>query len=439
MKKIGLVSLGCAKNLVDSEMILGLLDKSRYILTNDPSEADYIIVNTCAFIEPSKKETIETIFEMLTYQNAKVIVVGCMAQRYKEVLQKEIPEIALFITIDEYPIFNEMLSILDKELDSKEGLDFKNRLISTKPFTAYLRIADGCNNRCTYCAIPLIRGNLKSREMDEIIEEAKGLAAKGVKELVVIAQDTTRYGEDLKSGANIEKLLKSLLKIEEFAYIRLLYLYPDEISDGLIDLIGSKKRLTPYFDIPIQHSENEVLKNMNRRGDKKFLLELFNKIKQRVPNSVIRTTIMVGFPGESEVDFDNLLKFVAEVGFDHLGAFTYSREEDTPAFSFLNQIDEGIKKERIDKLMKLQKKISYTKNKNHIGEIMEGIIVSKKGSQYLFRSYWNSPDEVDGNIYVNSGVELKDGQIVKVLITNAFVYDLAGDYVIDNPKQIKDN
>lgn len=432
MKKVGLVSLGCAKNLIDSEMILGLLDKNKYILTNDPKEADYIIINTCAFIEPSKKETIETIFEMLTYQNAKIIVVGCMAQRYKEILQKEIPEISLFITLDDYPVFNEKLSELDDELHSKEGLDFRNRLLSTKPFTAYLRIADGCNNCCSYCAIPLIRGNLKSREMDEIILEAKDLASKGVKELVIIAQDTTRYGDDLKSDANIEKLLKSLLKIEDFAYIRLLYLYPDEITDELIELIGSEKRLTPYFDIPIQHSENEVLKNMNRRGDKKFLLELFGKIKARVPNAILRTTIMVGFPGESETDFANLLEFVKEVEFDHLGAFTYSKEEDTAAHSFSNQIEEGVKKERIDKLMKLQKKISYHKNKAHIGEIMEGIIISKKGNQYLFRSYWNSPDEVDGNIYVNSDIALEEGQIVKVLITNAFVYDLAGEYVIDN-------
>lgn len=439
MKKVGLVSLGCAKNLIDSEMILGLLDKNKYILTNDPKEADYIIINTCAFIEPSKKETIETIFEMLTYQNAKIIVVGCMAQRYKEILQKEIPEISLFITLDDYPVFNEKLSELDDELHSKEGLDFRNRLLSTKPFTAYLRIADGCNNCCSYCAIPLIRGNLKSREMDEIILEAKDLAFKGVKELVIIAQDTTRYGDDLKSGANIEKLLKSLLKIEDFAYIRLLYLYPDEITDELIELIGSEKKLTPYFDIPIQHSENEVLRNMNRRGDKKFLLELFGKIKARVPNAILRTTIMVGFPGESETDFANLLEFVKEVEFDHLGAFTYSKEEDTAAHSFSNQIEEGVKKERIDKLMKLQKKISYHKNKAHIGEIMEGIIISKKGNQYLFRSYWNSPDEVDGNIYVNSDIALEEGQIVKVLITNAFVYDLAGEYVIDNEKQIKDN
>jgi ribosomal protein S12 methylthiotransferase len=432
MKKVGLISLGCAKNLVDSEMILGLLKKDEYLLTNAPEEADYIIINTCAFIEDSKKEAIENIFEMLKYKNAKVIVAGCMAERYKEVLEKEIPEIALFIPLRDYPRFNELLATLDKDLiNKKERLDFRNRVLSTKPFTAYIRISDGCNNRCSYCAIPLIRGNLRSRTTCDIVSEAKGLATKGVKELVVISQDTTRYGEDLKDGSNIVDLLKELLKIKQFEYIRLLYLYPDEISDELIDLIGSEQRLTPYFDVPIQHSETDVLLKMNRRGDKALLLNLFNKIKVKVPNAILRTTVMVGFPGETEEDFNNLLKFMEEVKFDHLGAFAYSREEDTPAYNYPNQISEKVKSYRLDKVMRLQKKISYNNNKKHIGEVMDGIIVGRKGDQYLFRSYWNAPDEVDGNIYVNSDIELKEGQKARVYITDAFVYDLMGNYIVD--------
>lgn len=427
MKKVGLVSLGCAKNLVDSEMILGLLDNDLYHITNNPDEADYIIINTCAFIESSKKEAIETIFEMLKFKNAKIVVVGCLAERYQKILEKEIPEIALFIPIHDYPRFNELLSSLDESLHLTGGLDYRYRLLSTKPFTAYLRIADGCNNRCSYCAIPLIRGNLSSRPISEIIDEAKNLAAQGIKELVVISQDTTRYGQDLKDGTKIETLLRELLKIEQFSYIRLLYLYPDEISDDLIELIGSEKRLTPYFDIPIQHSETNVLKKMNRRGDKKFLSELFSKIRSKVPQAILRTTVMVGFPNESEEDFSALLDFVQAIQFDHLGAFTYSKEEDTPAFNYENQIDEKTKKKRLDTLMKLQKKISYTRNKTHLGEIMEGIVIGKKGEQYLLRSYWNAPDEVDGNIYVNSKIALKEGQVVRVRITDAFIYDLMGE------------
>ncbi|MEA5061656.1 MAG: 30S ribosomal protein S12 methylthiotransferase RimO [Erysipelotrichaceae bacterium] len=431
MKKVGLVSLGCAKNLVDSEMILGLLEKDKYLLTNDPKDADIIIVNTCAFIEDSKKEAIQTIFDMLSYKNAKLVVVGCLAERYQEILKKEIPEISLFIPIRDYPHFNDLLGTLDKDLNICGGLDYHSRLLSTKPFTAYLRISDGCDNRCSYCAIPLIRGKFKSRPMKEIIDEAHILSAKGVKELVVISQDTTKYGIDLPHREKVEDLLKELLKIKQFEYIRLLYLYPDEISDELIELFGKEKRLTPYFDIPIQHSESSILKRMNRRGDKTLLMNLFNKIKNRVPSAVLRTTVMLGFPGESKEDVDGLIKFMEDVKFDHLGSFTYSKEDDTPAFKFTDQISEEEKKARLDLVMKTQKKISYQKNKTHIGEVMEGLIVGKKGNQYLLRSYWNAPDDVDGNIYVNSEIELKEGQKVKVKITDAFVYDLMGNYVVD--------
>ncbi len=424
MLKIGLVSLGCAKNLVDSENILGLLKHDGYTITSSINDADIIIVNTCGFINSSKKESIDTIFEMLSY-NKRVVVTGCLAQRYEEELRKEIPEVT-FIPIHDYPRFNEVMKEIDSELKESGGLDDHYRLISTGNYSAYLKIGEGCDNCCTYCAIPLIRGHFVSRPYHEIIEEANVLADSGIKEVIVLEQDTTKYGIDLKDGNNIVSLLKGLLEIKKLDYIRLLYLYPDEISDELIDLIAKEKRLTPYFDIPIQHSENHILKAMNRRGDKEFLRNLFNRIKSKVPNAILRTTVMVGFPGETEEDVDNLISFMKEVGFDHLGAFTYSREENTKSYDFDNQIDEESKKARLDKVMKAQQSISYKKNKTHIGEIMEGMVVGKEKDKYLLRSYWNAPDDVDGKIYFSANKKLNEGDIVEVEIQEAFVYDLMG-------------
>ena len=427
MKKVGLVSLGCSKNLVDSENILGLFDRNGYEITNDPRDADVIIINTCGFIESSKKESIENILEMLNYKK-KVIVTGCLAERYLEELKKEIPEVDAYIPIKEYDHFNKHFYLLDKEVDPSLGVDDEYRIVSTGPYSAYLKIGEGCDNRCSYCAIPIIRGHFVSREMDKIIQEAKDLAANGIKEVVVLQQDTTKYGIDLKDqNANIENLLKELLKIKELNYIRLLYLYPDEISDELIDLIGKEERLTPYFDIPIQHSETRILKAMYRRGDKEFLLKLFNKIRTRVPKAILRTTVMVGFPGETEEDVDNLIEFMKLVKFDHLGAFTYSQEEGTDAANLPNQIHEEVKKARLDRVMKAQQKISYTQNKKHIGEVMKGMVIGKDNNNYLLRSYWNAPDDVDGKIYFTSDRVLNNGDIVKVKINNAFVYDLMGE------------
>ncbi len=427
MLKVGLVSLGCAKNLVDSENILGLLKHDGYQIVSSIEESDIIIVNTCGFITSSKRESINTIFEMLSY-NKKVVVTGCLVERYEKELKEEIPEVSL-IPIHDYQKFNELFAKADKELNEKGGLNDNYRLISTGHYSAYLKIGEGCDNCCTYCAIPLIRGHFVSRPYNEIIKEAHVLADSGIKEIIVLEQDTTKYGIDLKDGNNIVSLLKGLLEIKKLEYIRLLYLYPDEISDELIDLISKEERLTPYFDIPIQHSENHILKDMNRRGDKNFLLNLFKKIKEKVPNAVLRTTVMVGFPGESEEDVDNLISFMKEVEFDHLGAFTYSREEGTRSYDFKNQIDEDIKKKRLERVMKAQQSISYKKNKKRIGEIMEGLVVGKEKDQYLLRSYWNAPDDVDGKIYFTSSKELKEGEKVKVLIENAFVYDLMGKLI----------
>lgn len=427
MKKVGIISLGCMKNRVDSENILGLFDRNGYEITNDPSDSDIIVINTCGFIESSKKESIENILEMIQY-GKKVVVTGCLAERYLEELKKEIPEVDLYIPIRDYSHFNEKLYLLDKEIDKSIGVDDEYRIVSTGPYSAYLKIGEGCDNRCSYCAIPLIRGHFVSRPFDQIIKEAKELAEAGIKEIIVLEQDTTKYGIDLKEKKNIVDLLKELLKIEQFEYIRLLYLYPDEISDELIELIGKEKKLTPYFDVPIQHSEDHILKDMYRRGDKKFLISLFNKIREKVPNAILRTTVMVGFPGEKEEDIDNLISFMNEVKFDHLGAFTYSQEEGTPSASFPNQIDEEIKKKRLAKVMKAQQKISYSLNKKHIGEVMRGMVIGKDDhGNYLLRSYWNAPDDVDGKIYFTSKKELHNGDMVFVKITCAFVYDLMGE------------
>ena len=428
MKKVALISLGCAKNLVDSENILGLLLKNHYEIINNKDEADILIINTCGFIESSKKESIETILDNIN-KKQKVVVTGCLVNRYKDELAKEIPEVDLWIPIREYKNFNRLLATLDSDITNFEGLNDNYRLVSTGSYSAYLKIGEGCSNCCTYCAIPLIRGPYVSRPYEDTIKEARELANEGYKELIVLEQDTTRYGLDLKEKKTIVDLLKGLLEIKELAFIRLLYLYPDEITDELIDLIAKEERLTPYFDIPIQHSEDKILKAMNRRGDKAYLTNLFNKIKTKIPNAILRTTVMVGFPGETKKEFDNLINFVKDVKFDHLGAFTYSREEGTKSYDYPHQVRESTKQKRLDELMSLQQKISYDLNKKHIGEVMKGIVVGQENGYYLLRSYFNAPDDVDGKILFRSSRELKEGDITEVRITESYVYDLYGEEI----------
>lgn len=429
MKKVGVVSLGCCKNLVDSQMLLGYFCNSGYQVVVDPKKADVIIVNTCGFILDSKKESIDTIFEMSSY-NKKLIVTGCLAQRYYKELKEELVEANQIIKIDDYDNILDKIKEIDSDFNNtNRGLSYFDRVLDDNAFSAYLKIGEGCSNNCTYCAIPLIRGPLKSRPMESIVKEAQILANKKIKELVVIAQDTTKYGLDIYHKTKIEDLLKNLLKIKEFSYIRLLYLYPDEISDELIHMFKNEKRLTPYFDIPIQHSEDNILKAMNRRGNKLFLKTLFNKIKKEVPNAILRTTIMVGFPNESEEDFNNLCEFIKEIRFDHLGVFTYSREEDTLSYDMPNQIDEETKQKRKDILLKIQRHISYQNNQKHLNEIMEGIVVSKNKNYYMLRSYFNAPDDIDGNIYFTSNKPIEIGTMAKIKITQALVYDLYGELI----------
>ena len=428
MSKVGLISLGCDKNRVDSELILGLLKRNGYTIVPTVEEADIIIINTCGFITDSKAEGINTILETVSY-GKKVVVTGCLVERYLEQLKKEIPEVDLWIPIRDYYRFNELLLTLENNEDNVTSLDYCNRVFTTQKNTAYLRIGEGCSNHCTYCAIPLIRGEYVSRPLDEVIEEAKHLVSLGINEITLLEQDTTKYGSDFHDGTTLVTLLSRLASIDGLKHVRLLYLYPDEISDELIDFIAKNPVIYPYFDIPIQHSEDRILKKMNRRGDKKLLIELVNKIRAKIPHAILRTTVMVGFPSETEEEYNNLLAFIEEMKFDHLGAFAYSQEEDTPSYSYPDQIKEEVKSARHDKLMKLQQKISYQVNKKHMGEVMEVLITGKEKGYYVGRSYWNAPDDVDGKIFIKTNNKLSISDEVKVKITDTYVYDLLGEEV----------
>ena len=427
-KRVALVSLGCAKNLVDSEEMLAMFPPDRFDLTDDPSTADLILVNTCGFIQSAKEESIGAILKMAQYKKrAKLVVTGCLATRYAEELRKEIPEADLIVPLKEYPELSKKL----ESLLGEEGILEMNplrRVVSTSFYSAYLRISDGCNNFCTFCAIPRIRGRFVSRPYEEIMEEAKKLKEQGIKEISLISQDTTVYGIDRKEGKNIVSLLKDLESLG-FYSIRLLYLYPSEISDELIQTIAESKVIAHYFDIPVQCASDHLLKLMHRHADAKETILLFQKIKRMCPDAVLRTTLISGFPGENEDDQKLTLEFLDEVGFDKMGCFTYSREEGTPAYSYPDQVPEKLKKKRRDELMKKQALISYQKNKEKVGLEMEGLVIGKQGDSYLLRSYWNAPDDIDGSILFKPKKDHKEGDIVRVKITSALVYDLQGEEI----------
>lgn len=424
-----MISLGCAKNLVDSEIVLGMLS-DKFELVNTIEESDIVIINTCGFIEASKQESIENILDVVK-SGKKTVVIGCLVERYLAELKEAIPEVNLWVRIKDYKKLNTKLEELINDKQEIPMFNPFNRLVTTPSYMAYLRISEGCNNCCTYCAIPLIRGSFRSRKMEDILKEAHALASNGYKEIVLISQDTTRYGSDFTNKVTIVDLLTKICEIKEFKSVRLLYLYPDEISDELIEFIKDNPKVAPYFDIPFQHSSNAILKAMNRRGTREEYIELINKIRREIPHAILRTTYIVGFPGESEDDFVDLVKFTKEVRFDHMGAFKYSREDGTKSYSFNNQIDEALKVGRLNKIMDVQKKISYEKNKEHIGEVMSGIVIgyNEKSNQYSLRSYWNAPDDIDGSIYFESKKPLNLGDEVKVKIKSAFVYDLYGELV----------
>ena len=431
--KVGFISLGCSKNLVVTEEIIGLFKKHGYEITNDASEAEVLLINTCGFIESAKKEAIDTILEMADYKKDKckyLIVTGCLVQRYEEDLRKEMPEVDLFVSIKDYDYLWERIDNLINKKDNVDYLNFMDRYITTGDSMAYLKIAEGCSNYCTYCAIPYIQGRYVSRDYDEIIEEAKMLAKKGIKELVVIAQDTTKYGVDLYGKSRLAELLDDLCKIDGFKWIRFLYSYPESIDDELINVVKKNDKICNYFDIPIQHIADGILKRMNRKTTGNDIRNIITKLRKEIPNVILRTTLIVGFPGETEEDFKELCEFVKESKFDRLGAFSYSAEDGTPAAKFTDQINESIKEDRRNKIMELQQSISTNNLKNKVGKKYECLIenITEEGEYYIGRSYMDVPSE-DGVIYIENDGTGMINEFVLVEITDNNEYDLFGKIV----------
>lgn len=434
--KIGLVTLGCSKNEVDSEMILGYLRKVGFELTNDLDEAECVVINTCGFIKSAKQEAIDVILNIAEYKvigNLKhLIVVGCLAKRYKEQIIEEFPEVDLVIGVDEYANLGNIFSKYFKLKENDCNLDFKNRIVSTTFPTAYIRISDGCNNNCHYCAIPLIRGKLKSRKIEDILDESKGLVEKGIRELVVIAQDTTSYGIDIYGKPMLYKLIQELSKLEELKWIRVLYMYPGKITDELIEEFKTNLKLCRYFDIPLQHISDKMLKAMNRHTNKQEVYELINKIRYELPDAVIRTTLMVGYQGEDEQDFKELIDCVKDFKFERLGAFTFSKEDDTKAYEMPGDIPEKVKKERYKILMEEQQKVVLEYMKSNIGKEYEVLVcdVSEDEKYFVCRSYMDAPD-VDPKMLI----KINKKSIPYIVVgewTNVKITDIKGyDYICE--------
>ena len=431
---VGFVHLGCSKNLVDTEMTIGLFKENGYKIVNNEEEADILVINTCGFIGPAKEEAINTILEMAEYKKKRckyLIVMGCLVERYKEELSKAIPEVDLWIKYSSYStIWEQIETILKSEKENKNNLDFLNRVITTGNNFAYLRIAEGCSNFCTYCAIPKIRGPFVSRKMEEVIEEAKKLVNEGYEELIIIAQDTTKYGIDIYGESKLAELLKELCKIEKLKWIRFLYAYPETITDELIEVVKNEDKICKYFDIPIQHISNSVLKRMNRKSNGETIRNLIKRLRKEIPGVVIRTTVMVGFPGETKEDFEKLYDFVKEARFERLGAFSFSKEEGTPAEKLKDQIHPMTKKSRYNKIMSLQQKIASETQQEMVGKELEVLIETKTfdGKYYVGRSYREVPD-IDGLIYIEMVDKALEGKFVKCKITKASGYDLIGKIV----------
>ena len=430
--KVGFVSLGCSKNLIDTEMAIGLFKRNNFEIVNDVEKAEIIIINTCGFIESAKQEAINTILEMAEYKEKGtckyLVVMGCLVQRYRKELQKALPEVDLFIEINDYTNYwNKILELLDEKEkpDTINNLCYMDRVISTGNKTAYLKIAEGCSNRCTYCAIPYIRGPYVSRPMEEVLEEAKKLATAGIKELIVIAQDTTRYGEDLYGESKLSDLLNELCKIDGFEWIRFLYAYPESITDELIQTVKNNPKICNYFDIPIQHISDSVLRRMNRRTTGKQIEELINKIKKQIPDVILRTSLIVGFPGETEGDFNKLYEFVKKGYFDKLGVFTYSKEDGTPAARLKEQIHPATKKKRYNLIMSVAKDISAEKLKSYIGKEYK-VLVEDTTFDHKFcvgRSYMDIPD-TDGMVIIKDCDAKLVGEFVNCKVTAVNNYDL---------------
>ena len=439
-KNISITSLGCSKNLVDAEHMLGILTKSGYNIVTDEADADIIIINTCTFIEAANSESIETILELSEYKKSGrckfLIVTGCMAERYREQVLSEIPEVDAVIGTSDYP---HIADIIDRLIGGEmavlcfDGIcEEKNlpRIRTTPEYTAFLKIAEGCDNFCTYCVIPSVRGRYVSREFDEIIEEAERFAKEGVKELVVIAQDTGRYGKDLYGEYRLPELLSRLCRIDGICWVRVHYCYPELVTDELISVFKEEKKLCNYFDIPIQHCNDGILKRMNRHTNKAQIKENIGKIRAEIPEAVIRTSLIVGFPGETDDDFEELCDFVREMKFERLGVFTYSREEDTPAYKLDGQLDEEIKEKRRDLIMLIQSEISENLNDAKIDTVQTVLVEGKDEiiKSFYGRTYADS-EEVDGKVFFKSDRDIKSGEFVSVLIEQALEYDIFGKEV----------
>lgn len=446
--KIGVVSLGCPKNLVDSETMLGLIHEENYEITNDPSEAEIIIVNTCGFIESAKEESINTILQMAEYKKSGsckyIIVTGCLSQRYAEELFSELPEADAIAGVE---VYDEIGSIIKRVMNGERFImlerskpdviytskeTFLPRILTTPSYTAYLKIAEGCDNCCSYCAIPKIRGPYRSKPMEQVLKEAKALAANGVKELIVVAQDTTRYGEDLPGGKLLlADLLKELNKIESLKWIRVMYCYPNNFTDELIETFVSLDKVCKYVDLPLQHASNRLLTSMNRYDTREEVETLLAKLRKRIPGIVIRTTFIVGFPGETDADFEELKEFVEQQRFENAGVFAYSQEEGTVAGAMPNQIPDEIKQERYHELMALQAQISEEIHKDTEGQTLEVLVegIEEDGSGLHYgRSYREAPD-IDGLVFIENPGDIKPGCFVKVNILQGFTYESVGERI----------
>lgn len=446
--KIGVVSLGCPKNLVDSETMLGLIHEENYEITNDPSEAEIIIVNTCGFIESAKEESINTILQMAEYKKSGsckyIIVTGCLSQRYAEELFNELPEADAIAGVE---VYDEIGSIIKRVMNGERFImlerskpdviytskeTFLPRILTTPSYTAYLKIAEGCDNCCSYCAIPKIRGPYRSKPMEQVLKEAKALADNGVKELIVVAQDTTRYGEDLPGGKLLlADLLKELNKIESLKWIRVMYCYPNNFTDELIETFASLDKVCKYVDLPLQHASNRLLASMNRYDTKEEVETLLAKLRKRIPGIVIRTTFIVGFPGETDADFEELKDFVERQRFENAGVFAYSQEDGTVAGAMPNQIPDEIKQERYHELMALQAQISEEIHKDTEGQTLEVLVegIEEDGSGLHYgRSYREAPD-IDGLVFIENPGDIKPGCFVKVNILQGFTYESVGERI----------
>ncbi len=431
--KIGMVSLGCVKNRVDSEQMLSQLTQAGMEITHEPREADVLIVNTCGFIAPAKEESIDAIFEMAEYKKTGrcrvLCVTGCLAQRYKDDLMNDIPEIDCLLGVSQYARITEYLEQAlqgQRPVDVRPGKAFLEcgRVLTTPPYSAYIKTGDGCDNRCTYCAIPLIRGSYRSRPMDDILKELRVLADRGVREHILIAQDTTRYGTD--TGSSLAALLEKAAVIDGVEWLRCLYMYPDETSLSLLETMAKHDCICKYLDLPLQHAAQGLLQRMNRRGTVRHTREMLAAARQM--GFCLRTTFIVGFPGETEDDFRALMDFAREISFDRMGAFTYSPEEDTPAAKMPDQVPEEIKEDRLNRLMSLQAEISLERNRLRIGRTEKMLVTGHNGMHYTARSAWEAPD-ADGEIALMSPQPLREGQFVQGKIIGADTYDLTAETV----------